>query len=111
MELKSYRCEERSDEAIQENVQISTRDRFAALAIMVLGLVHWLPRSASQLKYTPDLSFASFASFADKLFGLSPPCPSQHRMQQHIAAGFDPFGFGVLDFVVADAAYAGHEDH
>src|SRR5437667_12115809 len=37
--------------------------------------------------------------------------PPEHRVQQHIAAGGQVFGFGVLDLVVADPADARHKDH
>ena len=36
---------------------------------------------------------------------------TQHGVQQHIATGFDVLGLGVFDFVVADAVFAGDEDH
>jgi hypothetical protein len=35
----------------------------------------------------------------------------EHRVQQHVAAGRDVLGLGVLDLVVADAVLAGDEDH
>ena len=35
----------------------------------------------------------------------------QQRIKQHIAAGGEIVGFGVLDLVVADAADARHKDH
>ena len=34
-----------------------------------------------------------------------------HGVQQHVAAGFQVLRLRVLDFVVADAVLAGHEDH
>src|SRR5260370_18721806 len=34
----------------------------------------------------------------------------EQRVQQHIAAGGEVFGFGVFDLVVADAADAPHEN-
>src|SRR6185312_16590542 len=37
--------------------------------------------------------------------------PLHHRMQQHVAAGGDVLGLGVFDLVVADAVFAGNEDH
>ncbi len=35
----------------------------------------------------------------------------QHRMQQHIAPRRDELRLGIFDFIVADAIFAGDEDH
>src|SRR3954454_17032845 len=35
----------------------------------------------------------------------------EYRVQQHVSAGGQILGLGVLDLVVADAADTGHEDH
>jgi hypothetical protein len=39
------------------------------------------------------------------------PSPLQHCMQQHIAPGSDVLRLGIFNLVVADAVFAGDEDH
>jgi hypothetical protein len=84
-----------------------------------LGLLATHQRPVEDLLLEEDGELVEDGELIDELDDFDPdatlprlvPGALEHGIQQDVAAGRQVLGAGVLDLVVADAAFAGHEDH